>query len=103
VSLLAVESMAKIKEMGLDVGPGDFAENLTTEGIDLPSLPIGTELSVGRDVRIRITQIGKECHAGCAIRRQVGDCVMPREGIFAEVTIGGPVAVGNEIGVVSYD
>lgn len=99
VSLLARESIDKIKNMGIDVVPGDFAENLTTEGIDLPSLPIGTKLLVGDGIMLRVTQIGKECHARCAIFQQVGDCVMPREGIFAEVLTEGEVKVGDTIEV----
>jgi len=99
VSLLARESIEKIRKMGLDVVPGDFAENLTTEGIDLPSLPIGTKLLVGDGIVLRVTQIGKECHARCAIFQQVGDCVMPREGIFAEVLTEGEVKVGDTIRV----
>jgi len=99
VSLLARESIDKIKNMGIDVAPGDFAENLTTEGIELPSLPIGTKLLVGEGIVLRITQIGKECHARCAIFEQVGDCVMPREGIFAEVLTEGVVKVGDIIRV----
>jgi MOSC domain-containing protein YiiM len=97
VSLLAQESINKIKNMGIDVVPGDFAENLTTEGIDLPSLPIGTKLLVGDGIILRVTQIGKECHTRCAIFQQVGDCVMPREGIFAEVLTEGEVKVGDTI------
>jgi MOSC domain-containing protein YiiM len=97
VSLLARESIEKIRKMGLEVVPGDFAENLTTEGIDLPSLPIGTKLLVGDSIVLRVTQIGKECHARCAIFQQVGDCVMPREGIFAEVLTEGEVKVGDMI------
>jgi molybdopterin adenylyltransferase len=99
VSLLARESIDKIKNMGIDVVPGDFAENLTTEGIDLPSLPIGTKLLVGDGIVLRVTQIGKECHARCAIFQQVGDCVMPREGIFTEVLTEGEVKVGDTIRV----
>jgi molybdopterin adenylyltransferase len=99
VSLLARESIDKIKNMGIDVVPGDFAENLTTEGIDLPSLPIGTKLLVGNGIVLRVTQIGKECHARCAIFQQVGDCVMPREGIFTEVLTEGEVKVGDTIRV----
>jgi len=99
VSLLARESIEKIRKMGLDVVPGDFAENLTTEGIDLPSLPIGTKLVVGDGIVLRVTQIGKECHARCAIFQQVGDCVMPREGIFAEVLTEGEVKIGDTIRV----
>ncbi|HNQ47312.1 MAG TPA: MOSC domain-containing protein [Syntrophorhabdus sp.] len=99
VSLLAQESIEKIRKMGLHVVPGDFAENLTTKGIDLPSLPIGTRLLVGNDILLRVTQIGKECHERCAIFQQVGDCVMPREGIFAEVIAEGEVQVGDTITV----
>lgn len=97
VSLLALESIDKMVSMGLKVGPGDFAENLTTLGIDLLSLPIGTRLKVGHDVVLEVTQIGKECHTRCAIYRQAGDCVMPKEGIFAKVIQSGPVGVGDEI------
>lgn len=97
VSLLAEESIAKMIAKGLDVGPGDFAENLTTRGIDLVSLPIGTRLTAGREAVLRVTQIGKECHNRCAIYYQAGDCVMPREGIFAEVLTGGKLAVGDNI------
>ncbi len=100
VSLLAAESVEKIKKMGLDVKPGDFAENLTTEGVDLPALPIGTRLLVGGRVLMRVTQIGKECHTRCAIFYQVGDCVMPKEGIFTEVLTGGEISVGDEIEVL---
>ena len=95
-----MESIEKIRKMGLNVQPGDFAENLTTEGIDLPTLPIGTELKVGGKVLMKVTQIGKECHTRCAIFYQVGDCVMPKEGIFAEVVTGGDVKVGDEIEVL---
>jgi len=96
VSLLATESIAKMRAMGLDVDSGDFAENITTRGIDLVSLPIGTRLAVG-DAVIEVTQIGKECHTRCAIYHQAGDCVMPREGIFAKVLRGGTVVAGAPI------
>ncbi|WP_406676996.1 MOSC domain-containing protein [Neomoorella carbonis] len=100
VSLLAVESIAKMQAKGLKVGPGDFAENLTTEGIDLVSLPVGTKLKIGDRVLAEVTQIGKECHSRCAIYRQAGDCVMPREGIFVAILEGGPVQVGDRIEVI---
>ena len=100
VSLLGVESIRKMRDRGLDVGPGDFAENLTVEGIDLPALPVGTRLRLGRGPHLRVTQIGKECHARCEIFRQAGDCVMPREGIFAEVLMGGEVCPGDAIRVL---
>jgi len=101
VSLLAIESINRIRELGFDVGPGDFAENLTTEGINLLSLPIDTQLSIGREAILEITQIGKECHTGCALRRQIGKCIMPKEGIFAKVIRGGFVRVGDTIKVIA--
>jgi len=97
VSLLANESIDKMKAMGLKVGYGDFAENITTEGVDLVHLPIGTTIRVGDSVLLRVTQIGKECHERCAIYYQAGDCVMPKEGIFAEVLSEGEVKAGDEI------
>lgn len=97
VSLLALESIEKMRQMGLKVGPGDFAENLTTEGIDLVSLPIGTKLKIGEVALGEVTQIGKECHTRCAIYHQAGDCVMPKEGIFIRVLQGGSVKVGDTI------
>jgi MOSC domain-containing protein YiiM len=86
-----------MRAKGLNVGCGDFAENITTEGIDLVHLPIGTEIHVGSSVILRVTQIGKECHERCAIYYQAGDCVMPKEGIFAEVIKEGELKVGDEI------
>jgi MOSC domain-containing protein YiiM len=97
VSLLANESIEKMKAMGLKVGYGDFAENITTEGVDLVHLPIGTAIRIGDSVILRVTQIGKECHTRCAIYYQAGDCVMPKEGIFAEVMNEGEVKAGDEI------
>jgi len=97
VSLLANESIEKMRAMGLNVGYGDFAENITTEGIDLVHLPIGTKIRIGNSVILRVTQIGKECHERCAIYYQAGDCVMPKEGIFAEVVSQGEVKVRDEI------
>ncbi|SHK98273.1 MOSC domain-containing protein [Desulforamulus aeronauticus] len=97
VSLLALESIEKMQKMGLDVKPGDFAENLTTEGIDLVSLPVGTKLKIGEQALGEVTQIGKECHTRCAIYYQAGDCVMPKEGIFIRVLEGGQVKVGDSI------
>ncbi len=99
VSLLAIESIDKMRGKGFDLQPGDFAENITTRGIDLTSLPIGTRITVGDKVVLEMTQIGKECHAACAIRRQVGDCIMPREGIFTKVIRGGNVKAGDSIKV----
>jgi len=100
VSLLSTDSITKIKEKGIDVGYGDFAENLTTEGIELFTLPVGTKLKVGGGIILRVSQIGKECHAGCAIFQQIGDCVMPREGVFAEVLTEGEVKTGDGIEVI---
>ena len=97
VSLLANESIEKMRGMGLNVGYGDFAENITTEGVDLVHLAIGTEIRIGNSILLRVTQIGKECHERCAIYYQAGDCVMPREGIIAEVLNEGEVKVGDEI------
>ena len=100
VSLLAMESIDKMKKLGLDVKPGDFAENITTCGVDLTPLPIGTRLSAGQDAVLEVTQIGKECHSPCEIGRQVGDCIMPREGIFCRVIKGGNVETGDEIRII---
>ncbi len=101
VSLLALESIKKMQEMGLDVSPGDFAENITTEGIDLLKLPVGTKLTIGDSIEVEVTQIGKTCHSRCAIYYQAGDCVMPKEGIFVKVLKGGKVRVGDLIKVLS--
>jgi len=97
VSLLANESIQKMRAIGLEVSYGDFAENITTEGVDLVHLPIGTTMRIGEKVILSVTQIGKECHERCAIYYQAGDCVMPREGIFATVLNEGEVKVGDEI------
>ena len=97
VSLLAVESIDKMRGLGFDVSPGDFAENLTTEGLEVASLPVGTQISIGEDILLEVTQIGKECHSGCAILRQTGKCIMPKEGVFARVLRGGSVRVGDQI------
>ena len=99
VSLLAQESIDKMLALGVKVGPGDFAENITTEGIDLVSLSIGTRISIGEDILLEVTQIGKECHTPCAIYRQAGVCVMPTEGIFTRVICGGVVKVGDQFTV----
>lgn len=101
ISLLALESIKKMQSMGLDVTSGDFAENITTEGINLPVLPIGTKMSIGENVEIEVSQIGKICHTRCAIYTQAGDCVMPKEGIFAKILKGGIVKKGDKIIVKS--
>jgi MOSC domain-containing protein YiiM len=103
ISLLGDESVDKMRAAGLDVGAGDFAENLTIVGINLPALPIGTRLRVGSVALLEVTQIGKECHQHCAIYQQVGDCVMPREGIFARVLRGGPVSKDDAVIVMEAD
>ena len=97
ISLLGMESIEKIRAKGLDVAPGDFAENLTTEGICLYTLPIGTRLRIGDTILAEVTQIGKTCHHRCAIFHQVGDCVMPKEGIFVRVLEPGVVRPGDKI------
>lgn len=96
VSLLALESIAKMRAKGLEVDPGAFAENICTEFIDLPNLQIGDKLAIG-EVELEITQIGKECHQRCAIYYAAGDCVMPREGIFARVLRGGGIKPGDTV------
>ena len=102
VSLMAMESIIKIREKGIDVSPGDFAENITTEGIRLWKLPIGKCLKLGRDVVAEVTQIGKECHSRRAIYHQVGDCVMPREGIFVRILRGGDIEPEDKIELVEH-
>ena len=97
VSLLAMESIDRMRKLGFQVGPGDFAENLTTEGSKLVSLPIGTRISIGDEALLEVSQIGKECHAGCAIYQEIGKCIMPKEGIFARVIQGGCVRAGDDI------
>ena len=99
VSLLAIESIDKMREKGANVGPGDFGENLVTEGIELFTLPIGTRLLINNEILGQVTQIGKECHAHCAIYQQLGDCIMPREGIFMRVLKGGEVKNSDSIEV----
>ncbi len=101
VSLLADESVERMRARLPELGRGDFAENLTTEGLDLVGLPPGTRLRAGAEAVLEITQIGKRCHRGCAIYRQVGDCVMPREGIFARVLRGGTVRPGDPLVVLA--
>ena len=100
VSLLAEESIEKMQAKGLKVNYGDFAENIVTSGVDLKNLPISTKIKIGDKVILRVTQIGKECHSRCAIYYQAGDCVMPREGIFAEVKKGGIVRTGDRIDIL---
>ena len=102
VSLLALASIDKMVALGAKVKPGDFAENLTVDGLEVMTLPVGTRLRVCQDVLLEITQIGKTCHKGCAIRELVGDCVMPREGVFARVLTEGVVKVGDTVEVLGF-
>jgi MOSC domain-containing protein YiiM len=92
ISLLGIEDIEGMRAQGLSVAPGAFAENITTEGVDLPSLPLGTRIEIGPAV-LELSKIGKECHEGCAIRRETGDCVMPRRGVFARVLAGGRISL----------
>ncbi|MGD0855789.1 MAG: MOSC domain-containing protein [Dehalococcoidia bacterium] len=101
ISLLAIESIEKMNRTGFDFHAGDFAENLTTSGLELVSLPIGTNMKVGNDVVLQVTQIGKKCHTGCAVFKQAGKCIMPKEGIFARVVTGGLVRPDDEIIVLT--
>ena len=100
ISLLAQESIDKMTALGVkDLTPGKFAENITTEGIELHTLPVGTRLRIGPCLT-EVTQIGKECHKGCEIFKQVGKCIMPTEGIFVRVLEEGAVRAGDEINIV---
>lgn len=96
VSLLSYEKIEEFKALGVDVKEGDFGENLIVEGIDLAKLPIGTKITINQ-VLLEVTQIGKECHTGCAIAQAVGKCIMPTEGIFARVLKGGIVKSGDKV------
>jgi MOSC domain-containing protein YiiM len=97
VSLLATESIDKMRNRGFNVSPGDFAENLTTEGIELFTIPVGTRMTVGTEVILEISQIGKECHTKCAIFHKLGECIMPLEGVFAKVIRGGTIKAEDNL------
>jgi molybdopterin adenylyltransferase len=99
LSLLDIESIDAIATQGANVSAGDFAENITTEGIDLSELKIGDKLRLGAEVEIEITQLGKQCHGRCVIYEKIGDCIMPRQGVFASVSRGGSIRVGDIIEV----
>lgn len=101
VSLLAWESIEKARARGLDVKEGDFAENITTEGVELSTYPIGSHFRIGEDILLELTQIGKECHSGCEIRRLVGTCIMPKKGVFCRILKGGTVKPGDPFFVVN--
>ena len=100
VSLLAEESIDKMRNKGMELACGDFAENITTRGIELNTLPLGTRFNIGKEVVLELTQIGKECHAACEIRTLIGDCIMPREGVFTKVIHGGKVKAGDTVKTV---
>lgn len=99
VSLLADESVDQMRAMGLELSAGVFAENITTKGIELKNLPIGTRLKIGETIQ-EVSQIGKTCHSGCAIKQATGTCVMPKEGIFTKVIVGGTVRPGDPIDIL---
>jgi len=103
VSFLAEESINKMRAKGLSVGSGDFAENITTEGIDLLNLKLGDKLKVGKEALLEISQIGKICHSRCEIYYQVGDCVMPKEGVFARVLTGGIIKKGDKLEIIKQE
>lgn len=97
VSFLASEEIDKARQSGLDVTFGDFAENIATTGIDWKNIPVGTRVRLGPEALVEITQIGKECHNRCAIYYKAGDCIMPREGVFARVLKEGKIKCGDQI------
>ncbi len=100
VSLLSTEQIAVMKEKGLEVVPGSFAENLTTQGFDLGSVKVGDRLRVAGEIVLEVTQIGKECHTRCAIYHKIGECIMPEQGVFARVLKGGTVSKGDPIDIL---
>jgi MOSC domain-containing protein YiiM len=100
VSLLAEESIEKMRGKGLDISFGDFAENIVASGIDLKNLPITARIKIGNEVILEVTQIGKVCLSRCAIYYKTGDCIMPKEGIFAKVLKGGVIKVGDRLEVI---
>ena len=102
VSLLSHEKIEDFRARGAEVVDGDFGENLIVSGFDFRTLPIGTKFRCN-DVVLELTQIGKECHSGCAIRQRMGDCIMPREGVFTRVLHGGVISVGDELEIVKED
>jgi MOSC domain-containing protein YiiM len=103
VSLLAGESIEKMQGHGIELKPGDFAENLTIGGMELFTLPVGTRLKVGEEVVFEISQIGKACHSGCAIFQAVGSCIMPKEGVFARVIRGGKVRENDIVEIMGKE
>jgi len=103
ISLLDIECIDIMAAKGANVGPGGFAENITTEGIDMAALKVGDMLKLGEQAEIKITQFGKQCHGRCKIYELIGDCIMPREGVFARVSRGGSIKVGDDIKVITDD
>lgn len=102
LSLLDMSSIDKMRGQGYELKFGDFAENITTEGLEnLFKLPVGQKIKIGKEILLEITQIGKKCHHDCEIRQTIGDCVMPREGVFARVITGGEVKAGDSIKILS--
>jgi MOSC domain-containing protein YiiM len=97
VSLLAEESIDKVRQKGIAITAGDFAEIITSEGIQLWKLPVGYRFKLGENTMLEVTQIGKKCHQGCALFQQIGDCIMPKEGIFARVLTGGSIRPGDPV------
>ncbi|MCX5645162.1 MAG: molybdopterin-binding protein [Phycisphaerae bacterium] len=97
VSLLAMESIEELRVKGADISPGDFAENVTAEGLDLSALAVGDKLRIGDAAMLEVTQLGKRCHGRCRIYEKLGDCIMPRQGVFARVVTGGRIRVGDAI------
>lgn len=101
LSLLALESIEKMRALGVKVKPGDFAENITTQGIILHTLPLGTRFLIGVEIELELTRIGKKCHSGCAIAKEAGKCIMPLEGVFCRVIHGGEIKPGDTISLIS--
>ncbi|MCP4634105.1 MAG: MOSC domain-containing protein [candidate division Zixibacteria bacterium] len=102
VSLLPYESFKKLDHPDLDINPGDFAENITTIGLDFTRLNLGVHLKIGGTALLEIIQIGKECHNECIIKEKVGECIMPDEGVFTRVVKGGEIVPGDSITIVEY-
>jgi MOSC domain-containing protein YiiM len=101
ISLLPFESFKKVEHPELNVRPGDFAENITTVAVDFSRLTLGRQIKIGDSVRVEIIQIGTECHKGCIIREKVGDCIMPREGVFGKVLVGGKISQGDPVEIIN--
>lgn len=99
ISLLSIESIEGLQAKKLNVAAGDFAENITTQGLDMQPLQVGDVLAIGDHVRLKITQLGKQCHSRCGVYRRVGECIMPREGVFTRVIQGGSIRTGDVIEV----